>query len=89
MIETDLPLLVDAKTLAKLLSISPATVWCMLSVGKLPSPLRPSPGIVRWPTEEIRLWVNEGNAGLEDLGEAAGDGSRAARRPTDVTAGRS
>jgi predicted DNA-binding transcriptional regulator AlpA len=65
MTETDLPLLVDAKTLAKLLSISPATVWRMLSAGKLPSPLRPSAGIVRWKTEEIRAWVNEGMPDLE------------------------
>ncbi len=58
------PLLVDAKGLARLLSISPATVWRMVSAGKLPRAVRPSPGVVRWKVEEIRRWLDAGTPDL-------------------------
>jgi len=32
----------------------------MLSAGKLPLPLRPTAGIVRWRSDEIQRWVNAG-----------------------------
>jgi predicted DNA-binding transcriptional regulator AlpA len=53
-------LLVDAKALAAILSVSVATVWRMDAGGKLPSAVRPSPGVKRWRREEIREWIDVG-----------------------------
>jgi predicted DNA-binding transcriptional regulator AlpA len=53
-------LLLSSEELASMLSISRATLWRMLAAGKLPLPLRPSPGLVRWKADEIRRWVDSG-----------------------------
>jgi predicted DNA-binding transcriptional regulator AlpA len=72
------PLLVNARELAKLLSVSVATVWRMLSAGKLPRPLRPTPGICRWKVDEIRRWVDSGMPALEtwEMGAVQRNGRR-------------
>jgi excisionase family DNA binding protein len=57
-------LLLSVEELASMLSLSRATVWRMVSGGKLPLALRPSPGTVRWRADEIRHWVN---AGMPDM----------------------
>jgi predicted DNA-binding transcriptional regulator AlpA len=59
---TLLPLLIDAKALADLLSVSPATVWRLHSAGKVPMPLKLA-GSTRWRLDEIRQWLD---AGLPD-----------------------
>ena len=53
-------LLLSSEELASMLSISRASLWRMLSAGKLPLPLRPTAGIVRWRSDEIQRWVNAG-----------------------------
>ena len=53
-------LLVDAKALAGILSVSVATIWRMDASGKLPNAVRPSPGVKRWRREEIQEWVGAG-----------------------------
>jgi excisionase family DNA binding protein len=52
-------LLFDAKTLARLLNISLATLYRMHAAGRLPAPIRPSPGTVRWSRESILKWLAE------------------------------
>ncbi len=47
--------LITAKQLAKLLSISPRTVWRLRSAGKLPMPVTFG-GSVRWRLSDIALW---------------------------------
>jgi predicted DNA-binding transcriptional regulator AlpA len=83
-------LLLSAEDLASMLSISRATLWRMVSAGKLPLPLRPSPGIVRWRREEITRWVDAGMPSLEDWlamqGASGGHGNGFARNGrTSVT----
>lgn len=47
--------LMDAKTLAKMLSVSLRTIWRLRSAGKLPKPVRFG-GSVRWRLSDIALW---------------------------------
>ena len=58
-------LLLSSEELSSVLSISRATLWRLLAAGKLPLPLRPSPGIVRWKADEIRHWVESGMPDLK------------------------
>ncbi|MFC1739710.1 helix-turn-helix transcriptional regulator [Planctomycetota bacterium] len=52
--------LLSAKQLAKMLSLSPRTVWRLLSAGKLPKPIQIG-GSVRWELErEIKPWLQAG-----------------------------
>ena len=50
-------LLIDAPAFAELLSVSPATLYRMLSAGKLPAPLRLSRGCVRWHRGTVESWL--------------------------------
>jgi excisionase family DNA binding protein len=52
-------LLLDAGTVARLLSVSRATVWRMRDAGKLPQPVRLG-GAVRWRRADIDAWVRAG-----------------------------
>lgn len=54
------PLLVDAQQLAQLLSLGLRTIRAMDAAGKLPAPIRLSPGCVRWRTADVREWVQAG-----------------------------
>jgi predicted DNA-binding transcriptional regulator AlpA len=56
-IANSLPLLVSAKTLAVLLSVSEATIWRWDS---LPQAVKPSPGVKRWRRQEIQDWIGAG-----------------------------
>jgi predicted DNA-binding transcriptional regulator AlpA len=51
------PLLLTARQAAALCSISPATWHRWTAAGRTPAPIRPSPGCVRWRTEELREWI--------------------------------
>lgn len=55
----DLPLVVDARRLAKLLCAGIRTVRTWDAAGKLPAPLRIS-GRVLWRVDEIRAWLTAG-----------------------------
>jgi predicted DNA-binding transcriptional regulator AlpA len=51
-------LLIDARELARLLSVSLATLHRMKSAGKLPRELALSRGCVRWRRETVELWLS-------------------------------
>ena len=51
-----LPLVVDARRLARLLCIGLRTVRTLDSAGKLPKPVKIG-GRVAWSVEEIKLWI--------------------------------
>ena len=51
------PLLLDAKALAVLMSTSSTTIWRWDASGKLPRPLRISRGTTRWRRNEIEQWI--------------------------------
>jgi predicted DNA-binding transcriptional regulator AlpA len=53
-------LLVDARVLAAILSVSVATIWRMDASGRLPGAVRPSSGAKRWRREEIQEWIDVG-----------------------------
>ena len=51
------PLLVSAKQLSQLLSVSQASVYRLSSNGKLPRPIAISGGTIRWRRETIERWL--------------------------------
>ena len=52
-------LLVTVETVAALMSVSPRTVWRLVSAGKLFAPVRVG-GAVRWHYARLRLWIEQG-----------------------------
>jgi excisionase family DNA binding protein len=52
-------LLLDAGTVARLLSLSRATVWRLRDAGKLPEPVRIG-GCVRWRRSDLDAWISAG-----------------------------
>lgn len=54
------PILVDARRAAALLGIGLRTLRTMDAAGKLPAPVRLSPGCVRWRVAELRDWIDAG-----------------------------
>lgn len=55
----DLPPLLTAKQLAKLLQLSTRSVWRLRSAARLPKPVE-NGGSVRWKGDEVRRWIAEG-----------------------------
>lgn len=53
------PLLIDVQEVARLLTVSPRTVWRWLSQGELPAPVRIG-GSVRWRLGDVRRWIDGG-----------------------------
>ncbi|MCC7419985.1 MAG: helix-turn-helix domain-containing protein [Planctomycetaceae bacterium] len=53
------PPLLTAKQLAKLLQISTRSIWRLRSAGKLPKPVEIG-GSVRWNHQTVREWVSQG-----------------------------
>ena len=75
------PLLVDAKQAAQLYGVSPATWHRMVSAGRTPAPVRPSPGTVRWRLSDLREHIALGCPGRKEfdaLTSASGRGGRRA-----------
>ena len=56
---TGMPLVVDAKALAKLLGLGVRTIRTHDAAGKLPAPVRIG-GRVVWVVAEIRAWLDAG-----------------------------
>ena len=54
------PLLVDARSLARMLCVGIRTVRAWDASGRIPEPLRLSPGCVRWKFSELRAWLDAG-----------------------------
>jgi len=52
------PRLLSARALAHQLSTSVATIWRWDASGKLPPPLRITPGTTRWRRKDIALWIS-------------------------------
>lgn len=53
-------ILVDARTAAALLGVGLRTLRTMDAAGRLPAPVRLSPGCVRWRLAELRAWTEAG-----------------------------
>jgi len=56
---TPAPLLVDAKTAAKLLSVGKTKLYELHAAGRVPLPIRLGRA-VRWNAEELRRWADAG-----------------------------
>ena len=52
-----IPLLWDARELARLFAVSVPTIWRMRAAGKLPPCIRLSASCVRWRVDDVREWV--------------------------------
>lgn len=55
----DEAILLPAKQVAKLLQISPRTLWRLLSMGGIVSPVKIGHN-VRWRKDELMHWISEG-----------------------------
>lgn len=53
-------LLVDARSAAALLGVGLRTLRTMDAAGRMPAPVRLSPGCVRWKLAELRDWIDAG-----------------------------
>ena len=51
------PILVDARRAAAMLGVGLRTLRTMDAAGRLPAPVRLSPGCVRWRLAELRDWA--------------------------------
>jgi predicted DNA-binding transcriptional regulator AlpA len=54
------PLLLSARAAARLYGVSEATWHRMVSAGRVPASVRPSPGCVRWNADELRAHIAAG-----------------------------
>lgn len=55
----DQGLLIDSREAAKLLKVSPRTLWQMQSTGRMPKPLRIGRA-VRWSLDVLKKWIEAG-----------------------------
>lgn len=55
----DQGLLIDGKEVARLLDVSPRTIWRLKDSGKMPRPIRLG-NLVRWSYDEIKEWIELG-----------------------------
>ena len=53
------PLLISVRDLAKILKVSPRSVWRLLSAGQIVPPVRIG-GSVRWRYQEVAEWIESG-----------------------------
>lgn len=53
------PLLISARDLARILNVSPRTIWRLLSAGQIVPPVRIG-GSVRWRFDEVTSWIQAG-----------------------------
>ena len=51
--------LLDVKSVAKLLSCSPRTVWRLRDRGAIPAPIILSSGVIRWRRSTLIRWLDE------------------------------
>lgn len=56
---SDQALLIDSRQAAKLLKVSPRTLWRMHNDGEMPQPIRIGRA-VRWSLEELKKWIADG-----------------------------
>lgn len=54
------PLLLRDREAALLCGMSVASWHRLNSAGKIPAPIRPSPGVVRWRRLELERWIERG-----------------------------
>ena len=54
----NLGMLVDVKTVSKLLCVSRSTIYSLMQSGKMPPPVRTLGRMVRWRTDDILTWIN-------------------------------
>lgn len=54
-----LPQMISIDELSGILGMSKRTVWRLLSVGRIPEPVRIG-GSTRWRLDEVRRWIDSG-----------------------------
>lgn len=59
------PLLLSARDVARLLSVSVATVWRLESAGKVPKSIKVG-GSTRWRYADIAAWIDAGCPGRDE-----------------------
>ncbi len=62
------PLLATAAEVAKMIRISPRTLWRLVSADQVPEPLRIG-GAVRWRVDDIKQWIGAGCPAQEKVSE--------------------
>ena len=63
------PLLISVNELARILTISPRSIWRRLSCGEFIKPVRLGSS-VRWRLQEVRSWIDDGCPPQDGLNRA-------------------
>ena len=53
------PAFLDINAVAKRYNVTRATIWSWMSQGRIPQPMRITPGCSRWSLEDLRAWEDE------------------------------
>lgn len=59
--------LLDVKTLANVLGVSPRTIWNMRDAGRVPEPVKVG-RLCRWPSSRIDDWIRAGCPATPKIG---------------------
>ena len=52
----------DIHAVASRYDVKPATVWAWMSQGRIPQPMRITPGCSRWSLDDLKDWENQKRA---------------------------
>ena len=53
------PAFLDILAVARRYNVTRATIWAWMSQGRIPQPMRITPGCSRWSLEDLRAWEDE------------------------------
>ena len=56
------PAFLDIHAVAKRYNVTRATIWSWMSQGRIPQPMRLTPGCSRWPLDDLKVWENQKRA---------------------------
>ena len=56
------PAFLDILAVARRYVVKPATVWAWMSQGRIPQPMRITPGCSRWALDDLKKWEDQKRA---------------------------
>lgn len=66
------PLLISVGDLAKIVKLSPRSIWRLLNAGRIVAPVRIG-GSVRWRYQDIKRWIDDGCPPVSTVSTTHGD----------------
>lgn len=56
------PAFFDIHAVARRYDVKPATIWAWMAQGRIPQPMRLTPGCSRWSLEDLKAWEDQKRA---------------------------